>query len=395
METKKNNKALKPQKCATKSKKKFRIPRLNMQYKKTKKLKNVRNLKIGFDKLKFIEVLTKIQISFIIIMTLMLVFNKFNIFENLINTQISVFGDDNISDELDKIDLISSLDVHVIDNNNVDIIGTKDVQIERQTDTINNTVVSYVKGNSYEEIFRENYVVDNRAGVINGLFDFEKFESQDLTLTKPLNTEPKVLIFHTHGNEQYIDSKGIEEGVYLLGKTLEKELEEKYGINTIHLEKRYDQVDGKTQILGAYERVEPDVKAILNKYPSIEVTIDIHRDGLPGDMKQLVEIDGVDYAPLMFVNGLSTGIKNGKPEPLPELHNPYTQDNLAFSYIMKQNIDQKYKGLVKDIYLHAYRYSLHFKPKSMLLEVGAQNNTVEEAVNSVKKFAEVLADVLT
>ncbi len=369
-------------------------------YKRNKTIKKSIKMPVisfKFDKLKLIEIITKLQIGFVIIIILMILFNKFDVLQYLIKDEISVFGESSSqkdsTEKSNNVDLANIDDVE-IEGDNKNILGTSDVSFESETNTVNNSIISYMKGSSYDEIFRNTYVVDSRAGVENSMFDFEAFENTDLTLKEPTETEPKVLIFHTHGSEKYIDSSGIEEGVYLLGETLEKELEEKYGINTVHIEKRYDQVDGQTQILGAYERMEPDVRAMLEKYPSIEVCIDIHRDGLPDDMKQTITIDGVDYAPLMFVNGLSSYNNNGTPEPLSDLENPNLEDNLAFSYRLKQATNSLYTGLVKDIYINAYRYSLHMKPKSLLLEVGAQNNTVDESVRSTKKFAGILAGVL-
>ncbi len=415
----KNNRIIQPQKREKTRKKKkvkasFNIGSSQKVAKKTKKSSSVEKVRIakmgqsigrknsainkeifrsktmfsGFNKLKFIEILTKLQIGFIIIIIVMVLLNKYDILQNLIEDEISVFGEESTN----KLTTIG--DVQFEENDSKTVIGVEDIEFEEKSNQVNNSIVSYMKGNSFDEIFRDTYVVDSRAGVVNSMFDFENFESKDLTLTEPTSTEPKVLIFHTHGSEQYKDSEGIDEGVYLLGRTLEEELEEKYGINTLHIEKRYDEVEGKTQILGAYERMEPDILAILEKYPSIEVCIDIHRDGLPGDMKQTVEIDGEVYAPLMFVNGLSSYNNNGTIETLTELNNPNREDNLAFSYRMKQAVNSQYSGLMKDIYINAYRYSLHMKPKSLLLEVGAQNNTVDEAVRSTVKFAEILAEVL-
>ncbi len=360
------------------------------------KAKNKTRIKFSFNKLRIIELIAKIQIFFAIIIILMIAFSKFSVLQIIFNDELSVFGgvrEDASTSNSAIIDSSNSDNVVFSQSDSKEILTTSDVEVSNNANA-NNAIISYMQGNTYDEIFKDSYVVDSRAGVVEDMFNFEEFEKEDLTLSEPTNSEPKVLIFHTHGNEQYKDSKDISEGVYLLGETLEKELEEKYGINTIHLEKRYDIVDGQTQILGAYERMEPDVQAILEKYPSIEVCIDIHRDGLPGDMKQVVSINGEDYAPLMFVNGLSSFNNKGTVEPLTDLENPNLDTNLAFSYRLKQATNAKYSGLFKDIYLNAYRYSLHMKPKSVLLEVGAQNNTVDEAVRSTEKFAEILAGVL-
>lgn len=419
MESRKNNQIIMPQKRERINNKKNKsIHKINLlslkkksSYKTVNRSNNFRNKKyeknkkkIEFNSLKFTELVSKIQIICMLIIIVMIVYNKYDLLENLIEDELSVFGEGNV---VDDIGIDTENDVSVISTNTIEfeqddekiILGVQDVSVEQRVDVVNESIISYMTGNTFDEIFNNNYVVDSRAGVVDSMFDFELFESKDLTLENTNDAfnedEPKVLIFHTHGSEQYKDSADINEGVYLLGRTLEEELETKYGISALHIEKRYDMVDGQTQILGAYERMEPDILAILEKYPSIEVCIDIHRDGLPDHMKQVVNIDGNDYAPLMFVNGLSSYNNNGVIESLTDLENPNRADNLAFSYRMKQAINSSYDGLVKDIYINAYRYSLHMKPKSLLLEVGAQNNTVEESVRSIKKFAEILAEVLT
>ena len=54
-----------------------------------------------------------------------------------------------------------------------------------------------------------------------------------------------------------------------------------------------------------------------------------------------------------------------------------------------------YPGLARRIYLKGYRYNMHFRPKSILVEVGAQTNTYEEAENAMKPLAEILNKVLS
>lgn len=384
MKRKSTNRIIKPQK-RSRSKKWYK--KLNFKGKKVKRNKEIKEI----NNLKILEIITKLQLSFILIIVVLVIFNKFNFLESFIKDEISVFGTTENNDLINTEDIELEHDVQP-----VDIITTENVEyIEKERlSEANNAVVSYLRGNTFDEIFNTNYVVDSRAGVVNSLFDFETFEKKDITLTDKNLDEPKVLIFHTHASEQYIDSKDINEGVYLLGETLKEELEKNYGIKTIHVKDRFDLVEGRAQIMGAYDRMQPVINKVLEENPSIEVVIDIHRDGLPGDMKQVVEIDGEKHAPLMFVNGISSFNNKGTIEPLSNLYNPNLSDNLTFSYRIKQASDKAYKGLFKDIYINAYRYSLFMKPKSLLLEVGAQNNTVEESVNSVKKFSRVLGESL-
>ena len=53
-----------------------------------------------------------------------------------------------------------------------------------------------------------------------------------------------------------------------------------------------------------------------------------------------------------------------------------------------------FEGFTKPIYLKGYRYNLHLKERSLLIELGNENNTVEEAMNAAAPLAKVIADVL-
>ena len=121
----------------------------------------------------------------------------------------------------------------------------------------------------------------------------------------------------------------------------------------------------------------------------------MHRDGLPeGSDKLITEINGEQCAKVMLFNGLTRLYEDGELVDLKELENPYLKENLALSYRVYKNAEEKFPGLMRKIYIEAYRYSLHMKPKSMLIEVGAQNNTKAEAKNSMKYLAAAIADTV-
>ena len=93
----------------------------------------------------------------------------------------------------------------------------------------------------------------------------------------------------------------------------------------------------------------------------------------------------------MFFNGLSRTTTQGDLTYLP---NPYIEDNLAFSFQMQLAAAEYYPGFIRKIYLKGYRYNMHVVPKAMLVEVGAQTNTFEEAKNAMEPLADLLAIVL-
>jgi stage II sporulation protein P len=244
---------------------------------------------------------------------------------------------------------------------------------------------------------RQNYyIIDSRTNLIESDINAQEFLSRDFSIDESTDG-PKVLIFHTHSSEMFADSdpsKGVSEGIWGAGERLKEILEQKYGIEVLHDTGRYDVVDGKTQITGAYERMEPAIRDILAKNPSIEVVIDMHRDGVNEDVHLVTEQNGKQCAKIMFFNGLCRLNNNGTLENISYLPNPYLNDNLAFSFKMQYTANTLYPDFTRKIYLNAYRYSLHMMPKSLLIEVGAQTNTKEEVYNSMEILGEILAQVI-
>lgn len=203
---------------------------------------------------------------------------------------------------------------------------------------------------------------------------------------------PKVLILHTHIKETYKGETDIERGVYGVGENLKYLLENKYNIEVMHLKKSFYNEDG-IQDKFEYDRVDEVVPALLEANPSIQMVIDIHRDGIEGG-KLVTKINGKNTARIMFVQGICEVInKDGERIPT-RLQNEYIEDNLSFALQMQVQAYKYYPGFARKIYLKPYRYSTHMKPMSLIIEVGAQNNTFEEAVNATYPLADIIAKVL-
>lgn len=240
------------------------------------------------------------------------------------------------------------------------------------------------------------YIVDKRTGMTPELFNADSFLAANLKIDNSLEG-PKVLVFHTHSQEGFADSNmlfGPDEGIVGVGALLCRVLEENYGIECIHHRGIYDVVDGKSHILGAYERMEPSVREILRQNPSIQLVIDMHRDGVSEDTHLVTEIDGRPTAQVMFFNGLSMLNTENGLEPIESLPNPYIKENLALSFNFQLTANTLYPNFTRKIYLNAYRYSLHMLPKSTLIEVGAQTNSKEEAMNAAYPLAKIIASVI-
>ena len=237
-----------------------------------------------------------------------------------------------------------------------------------------------------DQFFIEDETVLARADILDGTVLAEK----DLTLSG--EGDPLVYIYHTHSQEGYADSKSGDASmsVIALGDRLTEILTEEYGLSVLHNPYAYDMVEGEEERSRAYNYAKADLEKVLEEHPSIQVIIDLHRDAVPEEMHLVTEIDGKPTAKIMFFNGLSEN-REGEMESLP---NPYREDNLAFSLQMMLNAEAYYPGFMRGIYLKCYRYNLHFRPRSVLVELGAQNNTFEEAMNAMEPLADIMTRVI-
>lgn len=283
-----------------------------------------------------------------------------------------------------------STEVENEENVNVQTMGSEAQVIETNASLVmeKKVEINRTKLQDFDYLRLNFYQVDNTTTVGSDLLNVNEFLEKDMTLTS--NVEgPQILIYHTHSQEAYADSipGDASMSVVALGDYLTTILEEKYGIEVLHHKGEYD-VEGRNN---AYARALPELKQILQENPSIEVVIDLHRDGVPETLHLVSEVNGKQTAQIMFFNGLSRTTSQGE---LTYLVNPYIEENLAFSFQLQLAAAEYYPGFARQIYLKGYRYNLHLRPKSLLVEVGAQTNTFEEAKNAMEPLASILAMVL-
>ena len=249
---------------------------------------------------------------------------------------------------------------------------------------------SLSKLSDYKFLLDHFYIVDETTTMTKTDLNGKKLLKTDLSV-KMAEEEPLVLIYHTHGSESYKKEKGKTGSVVEVGKKLKEELEEKYGISVIHDTSIYDQVNGKLDRNAAYNYAGDSVLTTLKKHPSIQVILDLHRDSVEDSIHLVTEINGKKTAQIMFFNGVSR-LKNGE---IDYLYNPNKAENLAFSLQMQLLAAKYYPDYTRKIYIKGYRYNLHLAKRAMLVEVGAQNNTVTEAKNAMIPLAELLYRLLS
>ena len=274
---------------------------------------------------------------------------------------------------------------------NGQLIG-KDKSEETRQVSVPTMDLSMERLNDFEYLVSNFYTVDSVTYINPSELNASELLGKDLRIDLSTGGS-KILIYHTHSQETFADSDNDPStSIVGIGRYLTEILNNKYKIPTMHHEGVYDLINGKLDRSEAYEFAKPEVEQILAENPSIEVVIDLHRDGVADTTHLVTEINGKPTAQIMFFNGLSRTRVNGD---LVGMANPYLQDNLAFSLQMKIAAETKYPGFARRNYLRGYKYNMDLMPRMLLIEAGAQTNTVEEMRNAMEVLADLLNSVLT
>ena len=210
--------------------------------------------------------------------------------------------------------------------------------------------------------------------------------------------KPKILIYHTHFTEAYTPTKSTgyvetsafrtndtKNNIVAVGDALTGALE-KYGIEILH-----DKTNHEPPKLGtSYERSIVTMLKYQKKYPSIEIFIDVHRDAyeLPAGQTENTDyavIDGKRVARIMFVVGTGEG-KTG--EGFSE--KPDFKENYALAKAISDQLNAINPALTRPIRVKTGRYNQHVG-RCLLIEVGHNCNTLEEALNATEYLAQAIA----
>lgn len=233
--------------------------------------------------------------------------------------------------------------------------------------------------------------VRNESGYDVNLLEFSK---KDLPFS--VNDDgAQVLIMHTHTTECYSSSEitkysvsengrttNDRKNMIAIGKIIADELN-KNGISTIHDTTVHDYPIYNH----AYTRAAATISGILKQNPGIKAVLDIHRDSIgDGSSKKLTAtLPTGTAAQIMIVAGTD---KNG-------LTHTNWQDNLIFASKLQHTTNELYPGLMRPLNLRAERFNQHLTPGSLIIEVGSNTNTLEEAKLAASAFSEVIIKVLS
>lgn len=225
--------------------------------------------------------------------------------------------------------------------------------------------------------------------------DIKDLLKQDADLKIKDKSKPTILIYHSHTTEAYslLDvgyymksdsrSNNKAKNMVRVGDELVKYLE-KAGFNVIHDTEIHD-VDYNA----SYDSSREVIEKYLEKYPSIEITIDVHRDDITYSNKTKVKptatINGKKAARMMII----AGCEYGRVENFPDW-----EYNLRFDLAVQNKVNQLYSGLMRPILFSERKYNMYETHNSFLLEVGTDANTLDEACYSARLFGKALGDLL-
>ncbi len=192
---------------------------------------------------------------------------------------------------------------------------------------------------------------------------------------------PRAVVYSTHTSEQYSGQtrkNGVPGGVFSAATALAEALEMQ-GIGVILLTDVFDAPDWNA----AYGNSLAALEKVKKEYPDIELFIDVHRDSAIEGLNTHLASGGIAYARMLLIIGSNDNLPH-----------PNWQSNQAFANSLNDTIDEMLPGIMRLPKVYSGRYNQHIGTQAILVEIGSETNSVEEAKNSAKLLAEALAKLL-
>ncbi len=205
-----------------------------------------------------------------------------------------------------------------------------------------------------------------------------------------------VLIIHTHTTESYTPSPKYNYNPTDTDRTTDKSFnmvkvgEEIEKILTSQGIKVYHDttINDYPSYSGSYNKSAMSIENYIKNDPSIKIVLDVHRDAIVGKngekVKHSTEIDGKSAAKIMFVVGSNlSGLK----------HDTW-QENMRFASQLQKHTLSLYPTLCRPINFRSQRFNQQLAPGGIIVEVGTNGNTLDEAIYGAQCFAIALADFI-
>lgn len=274
------------------------------------------------------------------------------------------------------------------DNKFITQINDKDVEEVIQNEDVGNKIITV------DSINNKQYKIGNNIEYIdikNGTkldIDYNKLLNQKLNIFKN-NKLPTILIIHTHGSETY---KGVEHTDYFrnedinlnvvkVGHELASILSNS-GYEVIHDTRLYDY----PTYSGSYTRTLSSIQEYIKQNDNTQIVLDIHRDAIASDenFAPTANIDGNEVSKIMIISGTNQG----------GLQHPNWEENLKLALQLYNTAYEIYPELFRNLNITKSRYNQHATNGSLILEVGATGNTLDQSIMSMRYFAKILDETL-
>lgn len=268
---------------------------------------------------------------------------------------------------------------------------------ERDTDTDHTLEQTFL---ITESLYRDsnmsydNFFVKNSTDLS---IDIGSYLNADLPFTYEETQDPQVLIVHTHATESFMEEDlgyyyesfyprdtNDDYNIVRVGKAITDKLTQS-GIGVIHCTEHHDD----PQYYGAYDNSAESINEYLEKYPSIKVVLDIHRDSITTDENEKIKPTFVYNAKKAAQIMIMCGNENYGYYDFPNW-----EENMSLAVKLQSVAETKYPGMTRPLYLGNFMYNMNLAPGSLLIEIGTDANTLEEAVYSGELLGDVIATVM-
>ena len=311
----------------------------------------------------------------------------------LIQTQTPIINNANISQTISN-QLISAPEQPSAQNSTSSTENVSESVVVSATGTVQGKIIErfispYTANTSYDNVYLKNNTSLN--------IDIKDYVNGSLGYKIEKNSTPQVLILHTHATESYIrhnesyytqnDTARTTDNAYnmvSLGKIISDKLNSA-GIVTLHDTTQHDNPSYNE----SYSRAANTICSYLKKYPSIKIVIDLHRDALAANdtdkVKVTTEIEGKKAAQIMLVMGSQSGnVKNF----------PNWKENLKLATKLQKTVEDMYPSLARAIHFMPKNYNESLTTGSMLIEIGTDGNSLDEAKYSAELLSNALINLL-
>lgn len=262
---------------------------------------------------------------------------------------------------------------------------------EKPEDAKGEVIFKFISPYKYSNLNYGKIYINNKTGQT---IDIESELKTGSKIKFNKTGDPEILIMHTHTTECFLDSEkkyytkkdvtrttDNSKNITAVGDVIANQLTAA-GFSVLHDKTQHDY----PQYNGSYTRSKATVESYLKKYKSIKIVIDLHRDAMPsGEVNKIaptVEINGKKAAQVMLVMGSQTGTITGHPN---------WKENLRLALQIQNDLESAFPTFARSMLLKSAKFNQFLTTGSILIEVGTDASTLEQALYSGELVGKILA----